>query len=144
MTNMENYVVRKAVFEDLEGICRLLSESFIETKEPIRYWWRIMENKSIYTYVIESAGNVVGTATLHVLEKLIGGGSFVGQIEDVCVSKSHSGKGLGQMLVNQLIEISKEARCYKVILNCDEKLVPFYEKNGFYQKEIQMRLDNKK
>lgn len=141
---MENYKVRKAVFEDLEGICHLLSESFIETKEPIRYWWRIMENKSIHTYVIESDGYLVGTATLHVLEKLIGGGSFVGQIEDVCIIKSHGGKGLGKMLVNQLIEVSKELRCYKVILNCDEKLVPFYEKNGFYQKEIQMRLDNKK
>ncbi len=141
---MDNYIVRKAVFEDLEGICTVLSESFIETKEPIRYWWRIMENKSIHTYVVESDGYVVGTATLHVLEKLIGGGSFVGQIEDVCISKSHGGKGLGQLLVNQLIDVSKEFRCYKVILNCDEKLVPFYEKNGFYQKEIQMRLDNKK
>jgi len=94
--------------------------------------------------VVESEGYIVGTATLHVLEKLIGGGSYVGQIEDVCISKSHSGKGLGQMLVNQLVESSKELRCYKVILNCDEKLVPFYEKNGFYQKEIKMRLDNKK
>ena len=141
---MGNYKVRKAVFEDLEDICRLLSESFIETKEPIRYWWRIMENTSIHTYVVEKDGMVIGTATLHVLEKLIGGGSFVGQIEDVCVSKSHKGNGLGQILVNKLIEVSKEVRCYKVILNCDEKLVPFYEKNGFYQKEIQMRLDNKK
>ena len=142
--NMESYNIRKAVFEDLEDICRLLSESFIETKEPIRYWWRIMENTSIHTYVVESEGYIVGTATLHVLEKLIGGGSYVGQIEDVCISKSHSGKGLGQMLVNQLVESSKELRCYKVILNCDEKLVQFYEKNGFYHKEIQMRLDNKK
>jgi len=141
---MENYKVRKAVFEDLEDICRILSESFIETKDPIRYWWRIMENKSIYTSVVELDGIIVGTASLHILEKLVGGGSYVGQIEDVCVSKSRSGKGLGQLMINHLIEYSKEQRCYKVILNCDEKLVPFYEKSGFYQKEVQMRLDNKK
>ena len=141
---MENYKVRRAVFEDLEEICKLLSESFIETKEPIRYWWRIMENKLIHTYVVEYSGMIIGTATLHVMEKLIGGGSFVGQIEDVCISKSHNGKGLGQLLVNGLIEKSKELRCYKVVLNCSEDLVKFYEKNGFYQKEVQMRLDNKK
>ena len=82
---MESYNIRKAVFEDLEEICQLLSESFIETKEPIRYWWRIMENTSIHTYVVEREGNKVGKATLNVLEKTnISNGSSISNISQYC------------------------------------------------------------
>lgn len=138
---MEDYILRKAKFEDLEDLSELLTESFDKTKAATRYWWRIMENTKIHTYVIEYKGQIVGSATLYVLEKLLHSGSYVAQIEDVCVSKSHGGKGLGKKLVDGLVELSKELECYKVVLNCSEDLVGFYEKSGFYQKEVQMRLD---
>jgi len=138
---MEDYTIRKAVFEDLEGICEVLSSELAETKPATRYWWTIMENKMIHTYVIEYKGQIVGTACLHILKKLIHGGSYVGQIEDVSVLNSHSGKGLGKMIIEQLVEVAKENRCYKVILSCSKDNIGFYEKCGFNQKEFQMRLD---
>ena len=30
--------------------------------------------------------------------------------------------------------------CYKIILNCTEELVPFYEKNSFKKSAIQMNM----
>jgi glucosamine-phosphate N-acetyltransferase len=139
--DMGKLEIRKAKFEDLDGIAELLTESFDKTKPATRYWWRIMENPKIHTYVIEDGDIIVGTATLYIMEKLIHSGSYVGQIEDVCVSERYGGQGLGQKLVQRLIDESKELKCYKVVLNCSEDLVKFYEKSGFYQKEVQMRFD---
>lgn len=140
---MDNVTIRKANFEDLEGICEVLSEELAETKQPTRYWWSIMENGGIHTYVIERNREIIGTATLHVLKKLIHGGSHVGLIEDVCVSEKYSGKGLGKQIIDELIEVAKDKKCYKVILNCSEDNVGFYKKCGFEQKEVQMRFDIK-
>ena len=140
---MDNIIIRKANFEDLEGICEVLSEELAQTIPPTRYWWTIMENTNIHTYVIERHGSVIGTATLHVLKKLIHGGSHVGLIEDVCVSNIYAGKGLGKQIIDVLAEVAKEEKCYKVILNCSEDNVGFYKKCGFEQKEVQMRLDIK-
>lgn len=140
---MDNIIIRKAAFEDLEGICDVISEQLAQTIPPTRYWWSIMENKYIHTYVIEYKREIIGTATLHVLKKLIHGGTYVGLIEDVCISKRFSGKGLGKQIIDALVEVAKEEKCYKVILNCSEENVGFYEKCGFEQKEVQMRLDIK-
>lgn len=140
---MEDYTIRKAVFEDLEGICEVLSEEFTTTVPATRYWWSIMENSSIHTYVIEYKNEIIGTASLHVLKKLTHSGSHVGLIEDVCVLKKYSGKGLGRGLIDTLVDIAKDEKCYKVILNCSEENVGFYKKCGFEQKEVQMRLDIK-
>jgi glucosamine-phosphate N-acetyltransferase len=40
--------------------------------------------------------------------------------------------------VNALVEEANERQCYKVILDCDEANVGFYEKAGLVRKEVQM------
>jgi len=139
--NMEELEIRKAKFEELDGICRVLDEGFGDVTPAIRYWWRIMENSKIYTVVAVLRGEVIGTASLHVLEKLLHTGSYSGLIEDVSVLKGYAGEGVGQKMIDELVSVAKEMRCYKVILNCDKKLESFYEKCGFEKKEIQMRID---
>ena len=43
-------------------------------------------------------------------------------------------------IIDQLKHLAKRSGCYKVILDCAEKNVGFYEKLGFVKKEIQMAL----
>ena len=43
-------------------------------------------------------------------------------------------------IIDQLKHLGERAGCYKVILDCAEKNVGFYEKLGFLRKEIQMAL----
>ena len=50
-------------------------------------------------------------------------------------------RGLGKMLIEKLKDLAVEKGCYKTILNCSEDNIGFYEKCGFYQKEVQMRWD---
>lgn len=62
----------------------------------------------------------------------------VGHIEDVVVDAAARGQRLGQRLVDALVAAAKAAGCYKVILDCAEHNVAFYEKCGLTRKEVQM------
>ena len=84
---------------------------------------------------------MVGVASMVTINKLIRGGNRVALIEDVAVSKRMGSRGLGKMLIEKLKDLAVEKGCYKTILNCSEDNIGFYEKCGFYQKEVQMRWD---
>lgn len=43
-------------------------------------------------------------------------------------------------IIEQLKAIAIKQKCYKIILDCGENNIPFYEKCGFNRKEIQMTL----
>lgn len=43
-----------------------------------------------------------------------------------------------QRIIEELKYIGKQTGCYKIILDCSQKNVPFYEKCGFSVKELQM------
>jgi glucosamine-phosphate N-acetyltransferase len=59
----------------------------------------------------------------------------------VAVHKDHQGKGVGKALLQKLVEDAKtHFGCYKVILDCTPDLTPFYEKNGFQQVGVCMRM----
>lgn len=100
-----------------------------------RMRWRVR------TYVALINDRVVGTASLLIEPKFIHDGGVVGHIEDVAVHSDTQHHGLGAALVNHLLEVCRQAGCYKVILDCDEDVIPFYEKLGFHQWERAMRID---
>lgn len=104
---------------------------------------KIMSNQNCLIVVAEDLENneIIGTATLLIEQKFIHNGGKVGHIEDVATRKGFEGRGVGRELIHKLIEISSEYGCYKIILDCDAKVAGFYEKIGFKQKAIMMRLD---
>jgi glucosamine-phosphate N-acetyltransferase len=81
---------------------------------------------------------VLACATLVVEHKFIHGGRCVGHVEDVVVDSSTRGTGLGKMMVGQLTDMALAAGCYKILLNCAEKNIGFYEKCGYVVKEVSM------
>jgi len=62
----------------------------------------------------------------------------VGHIEDVVVDAAARGQNLGKRLIEALVAVCRDKGCYKVILDCAEKNVAFYEKCGLTRKEVQM------
>lgn len=123
-----------------------IHKGLIETYKEV---WSITEitqetlNKFLsndnYMFVVEDDGQIVGSATLHLQQKLIRNGGISGLIEDVVVREKYRNQNIGSKLIESLIHKSKELGCYKVILSCFPERVSFYERNGFFNESITMR-----
>ncbi|WWC91343.1 uncharacterized protein L201_006286 [Kwoniella dendrophila CBS 6074] len=92
----------------------------------------------IIVIVNVSTDKIVGSGSLIVERKFLRSAGLVGHIEDIAVSKAVQGKKLGLRIINALEEIGAARGCYKIILDCSDKNIPFYEKCGFKHKEYQM------
>jgi glucosamine-phosphate N-acetyltransferase len=84
------------------------------------------------TFVMEEKNNIIATGKVFFEYKYARGGCVCAHIEDVIVHPDHQNKKLGRKMVEHLIEIAKQnEKVYKIILNCSEHNVAFYEKFGF-------------
>lgn len=99
-----------------------------------REWSNFINNDDHHTLVAISNDIVVGTGSLLVERKITG--RIAGHIEDVVVLQPYRKRGTGAAIINELIDIAKQKKCYKVILNCSDRNVSFYNKFGF------MKIDN--
>lgn len=99
-------------------------------------------NTHSYVYIARENDRIIGTATLLIEPKIIHAGGIAGHIEDVAIHEDFQGKGVGYALIKKVVEDAKNCfNCYKVILDCDETKVGFYEKNGFVRNGVCMRID---
>jgi glucosamine-phosphate N-acetyltransferase len=114
--------------------CDLTEEEAVEV-------FRKRMRQKIQTYVALMEGRVVGTASLIIEPKFINHGGVVGHIEDVAVHQAYQHHGVGGQLVRHLLDVSRQQGCYKVILDCADDVIPFYEKLGFHRWEQAMRYD---
>jgi len=95
-------------------------------------------NNNHNIYIIEKNNKIIASGTLLIENKIIHNFGKVGHIEDIVVDFNERGSGLGKLMINHLIETAKNLNCYKIILNCNESNVKFYEKCGFVKKELEM------
>jgi glucosamine-phosphate N-acetyltransferase len=79
----------------------------------------------------EAPFSILGSGTVIYEPKLIHGGKSVGHIEDIVVHDRYRSHGIAKNILNKLTELAKEHNCYKVILDCRDDLITFYEKNQF-------------
>jgi len=144
---MSELLIRKIIESDLENgflesLDNLREVSNLEHNSAKSILEGILENENHIVHVAELDGKIVGSTTLLIEQKFIHEGGFVGHIEDVVVKKEFEGQGIGMKLVLSLLDVANEKKCYKTILNCEDTLIPFYEKIGFKQKSNEMRFDH--
>jgi|TARA_B100001750_G_scaffold87970_1_gene69419 glucosamine-phosphate N-acetyltransferase len=144
---MSELIIRKIIESDLENgflesLDNLREVSNLEHNSAKSILEGILENENHIVHVAELDGKIVGSTTLLIEQKFIHEGGFVGHIEDVVVKKEFEGQGIGMKLVLSLLDVANEKKCYKTILNCEDTLIPFYEKIGFKQKSNEMRFDH--
>lgn len=114
--------------------CELSSQEF----------WDIHNERNmsgVDTYIVLQNEECVATASMFFERKFINNGGIVAHIEDVAVRPDLQLKGLGKLIMTHCEKMAKTKGCYKVILNCNDDNVGFYEKLGYYKKENQMRKD---
>jgi glucosamine-phosphate N-acetyltransferase len=144
---MSELIIRKIMESDLENgflesLDSLKQASDLEENSAKNILKKILQNDNHVIHVAELDGKIVGSTTLLIEQKFIHKGGIVGHIEDVVVKKEFEGQGIGMKLVLSLLDIAKKRQCYKTILNCEDSLIPFYEKIGFRHKSNEMRFDH--
>lgn len=139
MSNIESIHINKHRHKEIFSLLQQLTTAqHLDNLEFNDLISSLKSNHHIYLYIKDN--KVVGTITLLIEQKLIHQGKCVGHIEDLVVDKDHNGMGIAKNLLAYALQIAKDNNCYKVILDCDKKLIPFYEKSGFKEKDIQMAL----
>ena len=103
---------------------------------------KIMSNPNHIVFVAVLDSKVIGSTTLFIEPKFIPQGGKVGHIEDVVIAKEHQGTGIGEKLINFVLDYAKQNQCYKTILDCTDDVKQFYEKIGFKKHSNCMRFDH--
>jgi glucosamine-phosphate N-acetyltransferase len=96
--------------------------------------------KNTKIYCMKVNNDIIGFGTIIIEQKITHNLCHVGHIEDIIIDKKFLKKGYGKKLINFLISIGRDNNCYKIILNCLEDNILFYEKCGFKQKNVEMSL----
>ena len=128
--------------EFLDTLDFLRKASDYEKNDPAEILKKIKQSPNHIIHVAVDDNKIIGSTTLFIEQKFIHDGGLVGHIEDVVVRKDYEGQGIGMKLVSSLLDVAKQRKCYKTILNCEDSLKPFYEKIGFKKATNEMRYDH--
>ena len=126
----------------LETLDFLRNASGLDKNKAREILKEIKQNPNYIIHVATDDKKIVGSTTLFIEQKFIHEGGLVGHIEDVVVRKDYEGQGIGMKLVISLLDVAKQKKCYKTILNCEDSLKIFYEKIGFKKTTNEMRYDH--
>ncbi len=110
------------------------------TFEQFSAYIELIKNQGGMILVVEENNRIIGTGKLLIEYKLHNNLCKIGHIEDVVIDPTYRRKGFGRKITKKLIEHAKNANAYKIVLNCDEKGIPFYEKCGFVKKGYEMSI----
>ena len=125
--------IRKPFPEEYSTVCQMINQAF--SVSPLPLTLDFFEDPKINCLIAVSNKEILGTATLHIIQK---SNRKMGLIEDVVVHPKQQGKGVGKLLMEELLMKTKELGCYKTILNSTESNQVFYEKLGFSKEQLQM------
>lgn len=111
--------------------------SFLE-----RFYELKAASETYFTIVIEdvAAGRIAAAGSIVIEKKFLHENASAGHIEDIVVHKEYRGKNFGKWIIECLKLLGDRVGVYKIILDCSEANVPFYEKCGFKLKEVEMVL----
>ncbi|MDQ0481772.1 GNAT family N-acetyltransferase [Guptibacillus hwajinpoensis] len=145
--------IRKATEEDLSAIVRLLAEDEIGSKREEYRHPLPLEYVEAFAAIEAQVGNqlivasndqeVIGCLQLTIIPGLARRGMKRAQIEAVRVQENYRGKGVGEELFKEAIEIAKSEHCGLVQLTTDKQrrhAHRFYERLGFVASHEGMKL----
>lgn len=129
-------IIREADEGDLSAIFDLVMDLAIFEKEPesvtvdVDYYIKSFREQLFEAHVAEVNNDIVGMILYYETYSTWRGKMLY--LEDFIVKEEHRGKGIGQMLFDTFISISKEKECTMVkwqVLDWNQPAIDFYKKN---------------
>jgi glucosamine-phosphate N-acetyltransferase len=90
---------------------------------------------------VKNDGEIIGSNTVLIEQKFIRNGGRLAHNQDLATKKGYEGMGIAKALMDRSFGFARQMKCYKVISECAEENVPFYEKFGF--KKYQISISNR-
>lgn len=117
----------------LQLLTQLTSVGNVSKKQYDDRFTQMKQAGGYYVTVIEDTrvSKIIGAATLTIEQKFIHNCSVRGRLEDVVVNDTYRGKQLGKLIVVTVSLLAQELGCYKMSLDCKDKLINFYETLGY-------------
>lgn len=137
---MSELVFRSIIKEDLDDVFILLNqlkEKDIDSLDKDVSWKNFISNTGANSIVGLYENKIVAYGSIVIENKIRG--DIAGHIEDIVVDTTVRGKMVGVKLVKELVNIGKSKGCYRITLFCDEKLIKFYQRNGFKVNNVMMK-----
>ncbi len=133
----KDIIIRKIEHSDYhKGHLSLYHQNFTIDPEKINYedYVNYINNQvknNYYIFVCELNNKIVASATCYIEVKLLHNFGKVAHLEDVITDKNCRNNGLGKKIINYCCDFAKNNDCYKIILNCSNENIKFYEKCNF-------------
>ncbi|MFC1608564.1 GNAT family N-acetyltransferase [Patescibacteria group bacterium] len=111
-----------------------LEQLFVQltSKDVILDIEELIKQPNTHCRILEEESEVVGTATL--VTYLIPTKGLIGRVEDVVIDESQRGKGMGRIMMEDLIDLAKEHKVQALSLTSNPQRIParrLYESLGF-------------
>ncbi len=142
--------IRKATAADLPAILALYGQPDLDDGKVLdlpaaeRILGRMHQYPNYSVYVATLNNEVVGTFALLIMDNLAHLGAPSGIAEDVVMSSTWRGQGVGRQMMLFAMEACRKAGCYKLMLSSNLKREPahrFYEELGFQKHGYSFMVD---
>ena len=137
---MNNIQVRNAEKKDLPSIQKLLSElgyGPVEIPQLTQTWTEIMSLENMGIIVSEVDGQIAGYLA-YSLKPQLRLCSLSMEIDELCISETLRGRGIGTSLINKAKDIASKQSARQIIISTNRERESykrgFYTKNGFLEK----------
>ena len=133
--------IRTFVPEDMDIVIDLLQE--VSAYRPVNETAPTLakafaDQANSYGCVALQDGQVIGFGSIFILNRLRGGRSAI--VEDIVVTASMRGNGIGRSILNTLSDIASARGCFKVTLEASQSAERFYCSAGFVKSGRVMKL----
>ncbi|RJQ35563.1 GNAT family N-acetyltransferase [Candidatus Parcubacteria bacterium] len=126
---------RESYVADINGLLSQLRSDPSEHKGSLIDLHTIVADKNVAFIVAVDGEKIVGMATLYMITKI---GKRGGYVEDVVVDGNYRGQGLGEKLMQKLLEVARRENLKQLYLTTRPDRVAahkLYEKLGFTQQQ---------
>ena len=99
-----------------------------------------LTNLDIIVIEHRKTGKVIGSVSFLYEPKFIRNLGYVSHLEDFVIDAEHRKVNLGAIMLEIANFFAAYRKCYKIILDCNDSVVKFYEKNGYSVKSKGMAI----
>lgn len=142
--------MRPAAPDDLASVVGVLARRPDAANAPVSerhaaMWARMLATPDLTVYVAEGGGEIVGTTSLLVLPNLTYDCRPTAFFEPMVVAEAHRRRGVGRLLVAQVLDDARAAGCWKVQVishkrHVEDGAYAFYQALGFTGEATGFRL----